>query len=174
MPSRENMELGPCNVYLEEEGVDVNVGYLGNVTLNLGSEAAPLTASQRGTSPVDKIVTGGGVQLVLEFKEITFPNLVRAYPHAVMTADGNRIDFINRVGLSLRSLAKKLTLKRIVAGVESPLKKNHLVIPEASPAEGEISLAYNAEDQRVIAVPFEAWPNDTTGRWCYFGDELAS
>ncbi|MFB3816143.1 MAG: hypothetical protein ACE147_00650 [Candidatus Methylomirabilales bacterium] len=173
-PSSDNLELGPCNVYLEESAVDVNVGYLGNVTLNLGSEAAPLTASQRGTSPVDKVLTGGSVQLTIEFKELTLQNFARAFPHAVLTGDNGRVDFTNRVGLSLRSLAKKLTLKKIVGGVESALAKDILVIPEASPVEGELSVEFNAETQRVLAATFEAWPNDTTGRWGYFGDELAS
>ena len=76
--------------------------------------------------------------------------------------------------MSLRSLAKKLTLKKIVGGVESALVKDHLIIPEASPVEGELSVAFTPTDQRVLAATFEAWPDDTTGRWAFFGDELAS
>ncbi len=174
MPSSANLELGPCNIYLYETGADQNVGYLGNVTVKLGAEASALTGAQKGTSPLDKILTGGGVQVTVEFKEMTLKNFSRAYPHAVLTADGNRVDFTNRVGLSLRSLAKKLTLKKIVGGVESVLKKDWLIIPEASPAEGELSVSFTPTDQRVLAATFEAWPNDTTGRWGYFGDELAS
>jgi hypothetical protein len=169
-----NLELGPCNIYLEEDAVDVNVGYVGNVTLALGSEASALTGAQKGTSPLDKIVTGGSVRLTIEFKEITLQNFARAYPHAVLTGDAGRVDFTNRVGLSLRSLAKKLTLKKIVGGVESALKKDHLIVPEASPVEGEISVGFTPADQRLLSATFEAWPNDATGRWAFFGDELAS
>ena len=173
-PDSSNLELGPCNIYLEEQAVDQNVGYLGNVTLNLASEASPLTGAQKGTSPLDKILTGGSVRVTVEFKEMTLQNFARAYPHAVLTADAGRVDFTNRVGLSLRSLAKKLTLKKIVGGVESALVKDHLIIPEASPVEGELSVAFMPTDQRVLAATFEAWPDDVTGRWGYFGDELAS
>ena len=173
-PDSGNLELGPCNIYLEEQAVDQNVGYLGNVTLNLGSEASPLTGAQKGTSPLDKILTGGSVRLTVEFKEMTLQNFARAYPHAGLTADAGRVDFTNRVGLSLRSLAKKLTLKKIVGGVESALVKDHLIIPEASPVEGELSVSFTPTDQRVLSATFEAWPDDTTGRWGYFGDELAS
>ena len=60
------------------------------------------------------------------------------------------------------------------AGVESALVKDHLIIPEASPVEGELSVAFTPTDQRVLAATFEAWPDDTTGRWAFFGDELAS
>lgn len=174
MPDSSNLELGPCNIYLEESDVDVNVGYLGTVTLKLSSEASALTGAQKGTSPLDKILTGGGVQVTVEFKELTLQNFARAYPHAVLTGDARRVDFTNRVGLSLRSLAKKLTLKKIVGGAESALTKDHLIIPEASPVEGDLSVAFTPTDQRVLSATFEAWPNDTTGRWGFFGDELAS
>ena len=174
MPDSQNLELGPCNIYLEESDVDVNVGYLGNVTVKLGSEASPVTGAQKGTSALDKFLTGGGVQVTVEFKEMTLKNFARAYPHSVLIGNGARVDFTNRVGLSLRSLAKKLTLKKIVGGVESALAKDHLIIPEASPVEGEISVAFTPTDQRVLAATFEAWPDDVTGRWGFMGDELAS
>ena len=174
MPDSSNLELGPCNIYLEEDDVDVNVGYLGNVTVALASEASPLTGAQKGTSPLDKILTGGSVRVTIEFKELTLANFARAFPHAVLTEDGDRVDFTNRVGLSMRSLAKQLTLKKIVGGVESVLDKDILIIPEASPVEGEISVAFTPTDQRVLSAVFEAWPDDSTGRWAFFGDELAS
>ena len=174
MPDSSNLELGPCNIYLEEDGSDVNVGYLGNVTLTMTVEASPLTGAQKGTSPLDKVLTGGGVQVAIEFKEITLANFARAFPGAVLTADGGRVDFINRVGLSMRDQAKQLTLKKIVGGEESALTKDWLIIPEASPVEGGITVSFTPTDQRVLAATFEAWPNDTTGRWGYLGDELAS
>lgn len=174
MPDSSNLELGPCNIYLEESGQDVNVGYLGNVTLKLGADVAPLTGAQKGTSPLDKILTGGSVQVTVEFKELTLANYARAFPGAVLTGDGDRVDFINRVGLSLRSLAKQLTLKKIIGGVESALSKDWLVIPEASPVEGDRTVTFEPATQRILSATFEAWPNDTTGRWGYFGDELAS
>jgi hypothetical protein len=174
MPDSNNLELGPCNIYLQEDAEDVNVGYLGNVTLKLASEASPLTGSQKGTAPLDKILTGGSVQVTVEFKEMTLQNFARAFPHAVLTGDAGRVDFTNRVGLSLRSLAKQLTLKKIIGRTESALAKDWLVIPEASPVEGELSISYTPTDQRVLAATFEAWPDDSTGRWGYMGDELAS
>jgi hypothetical protein len=91
---------------------------------------------------LDKILTGGSVRVTVEFKEMTLQNFARAYPHAVLTSDSGRVDFTNRVGLSLRSLAKKLTLKKIVGGVESALVKDHLIVPEASPVEGELSVVH--------------------------------
>jgi hypothetical protein len=174
MPSSANLELGPCNIYLTETGVSHDVGYLGKVTVKLGSSASPLTASQKGTSPLDKILTGGSVTVTVEFKEMTLANFARVYPHAVLSTGGTRVDFTNRVGLSLRSLAKKLILKKIVGGIESILTKDWLTIPEASPVEGDLSLEFDESAQRVLSATFDAWPNDTTGRWGFFGDELGS
>ena len=173
-PDSGNLELGPCNIYLEENAVDQNVGYLGNVTVTFGSEASPVTGAQKGTTPLDKFLTGGSVRIAVEFKEMTLQNFARAYPHSVLTGDSGRVDFTNRVGLSLRSLAKKLTIKKIVGGVESALAKDHLIVPQASPVEGEISVAFTPTDQRVLAATFEAWPDDVTGRMAFMGDELAS
>jgi hypothetical protein len=174
MPDSRNMELGSCNIYLTESNIDVNVGYLGNVTVKFSTQASPLTASQRGTIPVDKVISSGGAQVTIEFKELTLQNYARAFPGAVLTGDGNRVDFINRVGLSLRSIAKKLTLKKIIGGTESALTKDHVIFPEASPVEGDLSVVFEPATQRVLAATFDAWPNDTTGRFAYIGDELAS
>jgi hypothetical protein len=174
MGTSANLELGPCNIYLTELASPVEIGYLGKVTVKLGSSASPLTASQKGTSPIDKIMTGGSVSVAVEFKEMTLTNFARAYPLAVLTAGKTRVDFICRAGLSLRSLAKKLVLKKIVGGTESALPKDWLTIPEASPAEGDLSIEYDETTQRVLAATFDAWPNDTTGRWAFFGDELGS
>jgi hypothetical protein len=176
MPDNDNLELGPVIAYLEEDGSDVDVGYIGTATINFSSEIGPLTASRRGTSPIGKIVTGSGIQVVIEFKELTFDNFARVYPGAVVTGDGGRVDFINRVGLNLRDLAKQLTLKKIVGGVESVLAKDWFIVPEASPSPEGISLVYSADpgSQRILSATFDCWPNDTTGRMAYFGDELAS
>ena len=174
MSDSANLVLGPANVYLEEDGSDVDLGYLGDVSVKFSTEASPLTASQTGTSPLDKVMTGGSAQVLVAFKELTLENFARAFPGATLTADGHRVDFINKVGLSLRSLAKQLTVKRLVGGVESTLSKDWFIFPEASPVEGEITLAYSATDQQTLAVTFEAWPDDSTGRWGFAGDELAS
>lgn len=174
MPSWKNLELGPCVIYLEEDGQDVDTGYLGTVTVEPSSSASPLTASRKGTSAIDKILTGGDFNIKIEFKEMSLANYARAYPHAVLTQDGGRVDFVNRVGLSLRSLAKKLTLKKLVGEVESTDPRDWLIVPEASPVEGNLSVVYDASTQRVLAATFQAWPDDTTNRWGYMGDETAS
>ena len=168
------LELGPANVYLEESGIDVHLGFLGDdLVVTMGTEAQVLTGAQTGTTPQDKVISGGSFKVSVPFKEITLENLARGYPNCTITADKGRVDFKLRVGLSMRSLAKKLTLKKLVGGVESLLKKDWLVIPLASPVEGEVSLPFSPTAQRVITATFEAWP-DENYRWAYMGDELSS
>lgn len=169
------LELGPANVYIQEGGVDVNVGYLAEgLEYHASTTVAELTGAQAGASPLDKVVTGGRVWIVVPFKEITLENIARAFPNCTITVGKTRVDFLNRVGLSLRSLAKKLTIKKIVGGVESTNKADHFIIPEASPADTELNIPFSPTTQRVINATFEAWPDDATGRWSFLGDELGS
>jgi len=169
------LEVGPANVYLDETG-DQLLGYMGDdLTVTMGTEAVALTGAQKGTSPLDKVVTGGSFKVSVPFKEISLQNFARAFPNCQLVGTSpQRVDFVNRVGLSLRSLAKKLTIKKIIGGVESTNKKDILIIPLASPVDAEVSVTYSPTEQRVINASFEAWPDDTTGRWAYMGDELAS
>jgi len=170
-----NLEVGPANVYLEESGVDVLLGYLGeDLTLEMASTASPLTGAQKGETPLDKVISGGSFKLTVPFKEITLENFSRAFPNSTLTGDKARVDFLPRVGLSMRSLAKKLTLKKIIGGVESTQAKDHLVILEASPVDGSVSIVFSPTGQRVIKATFEGWPDDETGRWAFMGDELSS
>ncbi len=169
------LEIGPANVYLDEGSGDVLLGYMGeDLTVHMVTTAAPLTGAQKGDVPLDKVVTGGSFRVTVPFKEISLETLARAYPNSVLTADKSRIDFKPRVGLSLRSLGKKLTIKKIVGGVESALKKDILIIPEATAVDAEVTFTYHPTTQRVINASFEAWPDDVTGRWGYMGDELGS
>ncbi len=169
------LEVGPANVYLEESSVEVLLGYLGeDLSVAMATTASPLTGAQKGETPLDKVVSGGSFKVTVPFKEISLENFARAFPNSTLTGDKARVDFLPRVGLSMRSLAKKMTIKKILGGVESALAKDHLVIPLASPVDAEVSFTYSPTAQRVIKATFEAWPDDVTGRWAYMGDELSS
>ena len=178
MPDSTKLEVGPCNVYLYEGAQDVDLGYMGDaLVVAMSTEAVPLTGAQKGTVPLDKVVTGGSFRVTVPFKEIKPKNFSRAFPNAVFVGTEGaveRVDFKPRVGLSLRAQAKKLTLKKIIGGVESTSKSDHIVIPLASAVDAEVSVTFSPTEQRVINATFEAWPDDATGRWAYMGDELAS
>jgi hypothetical protein len=167
-----NLEVGPANVYFD----DVLLGYMGDtLALLISTEVVPLTGAQAGTSPINKVVSGGNVTVRVPFKEVTMQNFARAIPNAVLVTgatSGTRLDIKNRVGFLLRSLAKKLVIKKIIAGQETTDPAHIIVIPEATPAESEITFPFSPTEQRILEVTFQAWPDGTTGRWAFMGDEF--
>jgi hypothetical protein len=159
-----------------DTGVETSVGALGDdLQVTIATEAQVLTAAQTGTMPQGKVISGGRLQIAVPFKEITLENFQRAIPNAVLFDDKagtpkKRVEFVSRVGLSMRDLAQKMEIRKITAGVESTAPADILVLNEVSPVEGEVLIPYSPTDQRVITATFEAWP-DSRGLYGSFGDQ---
>lgn len=157
--------------------VRVDVGYVGDaVAYQVTTETANLTGAQAGNVPLDKVVIGGMVKVVVPFKEISLDNLRIGVPSArlVENADKSkrRVDFIVAVGASMRQqLSLKMELVKLKGGFESPLPGDTIVIPSISPAEGEVNFPFAPTTQREIVTNWYAWPNSVTGRWAFMGDE---
>jgi hypothetical protein len=143
-------------------------------SLNISASAAPLTAHLTGIQPRDKVITGGSFQIVAGLKEITLQNFARAFPNAILLegADGlQRLDFTIQAGQSLRSSrSTRMQLRKVRGNVESTSPADILTIPEASPVDATVNLAFSVTDQRVLTATFEAWP-DSFGRVAFFGTE---
>jgi len=189
------LELGPANVYLSLSDADpygdpygllvgsgpnndeLDVGFLGDdVMFQVVTEAANLTGAQSGNVPQDKVVIGGYVRVVLPFKEISLANLQLGVPSARIKVNGDlsRVDFIVAVGQSMRrTLAKKMRITKIIGGSESEDPADTIIIPEISPAEGEVNFPFAPTQQRVIMTNWYAWPDPNSGRWAFMGDEDA-
>jgi hypothetical protein len=155
--------------------VETFLGALSDETsLNISASAAPLTAHLTGIQPRDKVITGGSFQIVAGLKEITLENFARAFPNAILLegADGlKRLDFTIQAGQSLRTTrGTKMQLRKVRGNVESTDPADILTIPEASPVDAEVNLAFSVTDQRVLTATFEAWP-DSYGRVAFFGTE---
>lgn len=168
------LRLGPANVYFDSK----HLGYMGDsLAVTIETSTTPLTGVQAGTSPLDKVVTGGRVHVSIPIKEISLSRTAIGVLNAVLTTgvtSGARLDIKNRVGLSARSLAKELRIIRLIgsgAGFgESTDPDDIIVIPLASPSDSSMNLPFNLNQQEIV-VEFEAWPNDVSGRWAYIGDE---
>lgn len=159
-----------------ETGVATDVGFLGDaVAYQVTTETANLTGAQAGNVPLNKVVIGGMCKVVIPFKEISLDNLRLGVPSArlVENADSTkrRVDFTVAVGADLRSLARKMEIRKIKGGFESTEPKDIIIIPEISPAEGEVNFPFAPTTQREIMTNWYAWPDDTTGRWAFLGDE---
>ncbi len=157
----------------------VSVGALGDeVQISTTTEAGPLTAAQTGTVPQGKVVVGGRFQIAVPFKEITLDNYRKAFPNAIVFNDGgtdalgrvrHRLNFQVRVGLNLRNTAVRMEIRKIVGGVESTRKDDIVVIPLASPVDGEVLVPYSPTTQRVITAHYEAWPVNNV--WAFMGQD---
>jgi len=158
-----------------DTGVATDVGALGDdLQIVFATEANVLTAAQTGTFPQGKVISGGSIKIQVPFKEITLENLQRGIPNSVLVDDGNsrlQVQFRNRVGLNMRTLAVKMEIRKIIAGSESTLPSDIVIFTEVSPVDGEVTFPYSPTDQRVITANFEAWP-DSAGVWGYFGDQI--
>src|SRR4030095_340245 len=141
-------------------------------SLNISASAAPLTAHLTGTQPRDKVITGGSFQIVAGLKEMTLDNFARAFPNAMLIQGASglqRLDFTIQAGQSLRhTRGTKMQLRKVRGNVESTDPNDTLVIPEASPVDATVNLAFSVTTQRVLTATFEAWP-DSFGRVAYFG-----
>jgi hypothetical protein len=159
-------------------GVKTDLGYLGDGLLyQVTTNAGNLTAAQTGDTPLDKVIIGGMVKVVIPFKQIDRDALQRGCPSArvVRNSDGSksRVDFAVAVGQSMRqTLSLKMELTKIKGGFESPLPVDTIIIPEISPAEGEVNFPFAPTTQREIMTNWYAWPDPDTGRWSFFGDEF--
>jgi hypothetical protein len=157
-----------------DTAVAVDIGALGDdVQVAVGTEAGVLTAAQTGTIPQKKVVSGGRFQITIPFKQMSLANWQRAFPNSVLFDDGNgkqKLAFRSRVGLDLRSIAKKLEIRKVTGGVESTAPKDILIVYEASPVDGDVLVPYQPTEQRVITATFEAWP-DSAGEWGSYGDQ---
>ncbi len=188
MKNPKRLELGPANVYIANVeatpdiygdlyGSETDVGYLGDdVMYQVITEAASLTGAQSGNVPLDKIIIGGSVKVVLPFKEISLENLQIGVPSAIIVQSGGltRVDFIVAVGQSMRqTLAKRMRITKIKGGKESTDPADTIIIPEISPAEGEVHFPFAPTVQRVILTNWYAWPDPEHGRWAWMGDEGA-
>lgn len=171
-------DAGPVNLAGgSDTGTARDVGYLGEgVVYQITTSAADLTGAQKGNVPLDKVVIGGMVKVVIPFKEINMENFKAGIPltRLVENSDGSRrrLDFSVTVGLSMRSQALKMELRKIKGGFESALPEDRIIIPEISPADGEVTFPFAPTTQREITSNWYAWPDDATGRWAFTGTEL--
>lgn len=159
-----------------ETGVATDVGFLGDaVAYQVTTETANLTGAQTGNVPQNKVVIGGMTKVVIPFKEISLDNLRLGVPSARVVENSDkskrRVDFTVAVGSDLRSLALKMEIRKIKGGFESSEPKDIIIIPEISPAEGEVNFPFAPTTQREIMTNWYAWPDSITQRWAFLGDE---
>lgn len=173
------LEVGPANVFLfnPDTSDDEFLGFMGDdLIITVATEAVALTGAQTGTVPQDKVVVGGSFMITIPFKEITIERFSQGIPNTDrFILGGEKVEFRPKVGLSLRGIAQKMTIKKLIGGVESTLPEDIFVIPLAAAVDAEVTVPFSPTEQRIINATFEAWPDPAFGnRWAFVGDEFAS
>lgn len=157
-----------------------NVGYTDDdTTISITGEVADLTASQEGTTPVNKVVTGVNGVLEFSFKEMRMENWKRALANArVYKNTGNtlqRMEVLTSAGLDLRSISRRIELRPLIGGAETSNIMKIFVIPIAAPSGDTVSLAFGNTAQRALKATFYMFPDPSKrSRIMYMGSDDAS
>jgi hypothetical protein len=148
--------------------------------VSVKTDSIALTVSQLGTTPADKVVTGVEVMVKVVLKEIKLESFKRAIASATTIVDDSapthrRLEIVPKPGLSLRSIAKRLTIKPILGAVETTDKEAWIVAPIAAPDATTVKVAFSNTAQRVIEANFYCFPDTANANRCLFmGDESAA
>lgn len=144
-------DMGPCQVFWG--GTDL--GYNMDVNVKFTDEQAPIKTAQTGSASVDDIITGRIVEIECTMTRSTLAQLEDVMPATTLTADELMIG--NPVGVSKRSLSKKLILKRIIEGQVSLDEKEWLTFFIAAP-HAQAEWKFDVNTQRVTKAMFRAYP----------------
>jgi hypothetical protein len=154
------LRLAPAEVLYD----GTSLGYLAfdtPVEIEDDSKGVDLKAAQTGDTPLDTVMTGHSCTVKVPVVEVTPDKLSMAVPNSRVT--GGTVTVTLKTGLSLRSIAKELIIKRVVAGVPSDDPDDVFTFPLASPAPGRVTHQFNANKQEEFAITFKIWPDPLTG-----------
>lgn len=152
-------------------------GLIDGVTLTEDTSVLAVVVDELGTSVVDEIVTGKSATVKFRFREIRLENFKRAMAEAtniIVNVAKRRFESTTSAGLSLRSLAKELTIKPIIGNVETTDLEKIIVIPFASPSAETRNFVFAVSENRAIDAVFRAFPDPANrNRLWYAGDRTA-
>jgi hypothetical protein len=169
-----NLELGPCEVYFDS--IDLGPSE-GGVKFTTKLDTADLHADQFGTSAYDSVITGLEGDIEVPIADLNVVNFAKVTPGATLytqaTPEGYYLEVKASIGTNLRSYAKELILKRIVAGVPSTDKRDWYTFPIAAQVTNA-DLTFDAKTQRTLKTTFKAFLDPDTKRLYYRGDSSVS
>jgi hypothetical protein len=149
--------IGPCQVKFN--GVDL--GYTdGEVMFSDKLDVVDIKYDQTGTNAQKKIATGRKVEAKVPLAAATVTILNGLVPGGVVT--GTKLLVSNPVGLDLTTLAKVLTLIRIVNGVPSTDEEEILRIFSAIPSV-DFDIPFGSTKPKIITVTFTGVALTTSG-----------
>lgn len=142
-------DLGPCQVIFDGTSLGET---LGDVIFRSTVESRQIREDSKGTTPVDEILIGAGVQVEVPMTRSSLAQLAAAIPGA--TISGSIMTVSSPVGQSQVGVAGVLVLKPLTgAGLQVGPQASWLTVPIAAPRT-DLEITYNVENQRVYKVMF--------------------
>lgn len=168
--------LGPAIVIWDAGGASTEIECMGGVTIKPVVDVGDIKTDKTGTTPKDKQVTGGSATITVNVSDLTLNIMAILFPNATQVGTGqtSRIELRTAVGRKLKTLSKKLIIKRMVDGAASSDTADWFTATYAYPIEvGEIG--YTVDGQATIPVTFYCFPDTANNnRVGFFGNESAS
>lgn len=174
MPTNvENVKMGACNVTYGTTDLGLTKG---GVQVNISTEKKTITVDQFGQTVMNEFIMGKAGTVSVPMAEYDLVKLAAVTPGAALvtdktTATKKKLLINTGVGTSLLSIAKELVLHP--TNLPAGDKSEDVSVPLAAPT-GNISFAYNFENERVYNVEFVMYADAATGLICVIGDKTAS
>lgn len=156
MSNIQNLRMSACTVVFNGQSLGHTQG---GITFHYEPNLEDLMTDQYGKTPVDKVLTGENVQVVVNLAEPVVDILLAAIPSGQQVSSTNkRLHFGRDSGFSLRTVAAQLVLHPVDKG--SSDTSEDVVIYKAVVAD-TVELNYEVDNQRVFEVTFQALLDET-------------
>lgn len=163
------VKLGPCNATFDSTDLGLTKG---GVEVEITTSRHEVVVDQFGTTAINDIITGRQGLVRVPMAETDLNKLMVVIPGSTLVRDAleptkMKLEIPTAVGVSLIESAKELILhpKHLPASDKS----EDVTIPLCSPA-GDLSFAFNVENERVYAIEFRMYPDEDTGLLAILGD----
>jgi hypothetical protein len=143
------------------DGTPVNMGpTTGGIIVKDEQSTVDIMQDGYGDAPYDSVTKGSVVSLEMTMSNMTTERI--AVIHGITQTTGPVFTADNNCGVSLRALAKKVTIKPIVNLVTSTTTSEWLTVFKCIPIKS-FEFAFDDENERLWKVIFKVFPDDTTG-----------
>jgi len=157
-------DLGPAIINWDPSGDDIDLyPTMGSIVVSsdLTGQVRKIYEDGHGDAPVDGVPMGRLVTVTAEFTRLTLAQLAVVIHGSVAGATNLKVP--NKAGCAFYSLAKEIIIKPLCDGDTISADTTEWIhFFKAYPTEN-FELNFNKDDQRIISVTFEIYPDDTSG-----------
>jgi len=173
MPNVDNVKLGACSVTWKS----TDLGFTkGGVEVEVSTAKKKIMVDQFGETDVNEYILGRSITVRIPIAESDLEILTNIIPGSTLVTDSvdsnkKRIDVPSGAGTSLRALAGALTLHPY----DQPASyvDEDVTIPLAAPS-GDIQFSFRHDEEKIYAVEFTGYVDNTTGLLYQVGDLTAT